>query len=496
MQSLDLGKRLAANVDVVVPESTEMTSKLSSKFKSVFEPYSTVEIKTPDGGTEELGLIGLVTDEIQSGSEKLSKLHSERMSRGIHSSDTEFGAQAADIAKDVKIGFSYEDHLHAARESVKQLRSKGVNKIIVLSHLGMSEDTRLAREVDGISAIIGGHSHDFTAAPEWVRNAKTGREVPVVQAGSSGRWLGQLKLTFAEGGAADRYRTKATLHTISSEIPEDPHMVELLRDATTSPALDLMTSSTGISAKGALSIRDVRLKETELANLISDALRAETDLALKGRGMAPTDVFLKHSGDIRSGITPESSTLSRYDLDNIFCNGDNTNELCVVEMTGREIKNALEFGIADFESGMSNVDPSGNFIQVSGIRYGFDLAKPPGARLSEVMVEQNGGYSLLDDQETYRVLTLEHPLQKWTEKGVVSEATARTSNTLGLSQPRLLESYLHRRGGVFAGKNDPFAKVDGRIADSTVLPCGPGIPASGASVLGCAAAQTQSLSQR
>jgi 5'-nucleotidase len=45
------------------------------------------------------------------------------------------------------------------------LYKEGVNKIIILSHLGYEEDARLARSVAGIDVIIGGHSHTFMGGP-------------------------------------------------------------------------------------------------------------------------------------------------------------------------------------------------------------------------------------------------------------------------------------------------------------------------------------------
>jgi len=43
--------------------------------------------------------------------------------------------------------------------AVRELREKGIDKIILLSHIGYDEDVRLARTVPGIDVIVGGHSH-------------------------------------------------------------------------------------------------------------------------------------------------------------------------------------------------------------------------------------------------------------------------------------------------------------------------------------------------
>ncbi|WP_375749831.1 bifunctional metallophosphatase/5'-nucleotidase [Vibrio sp. HN007] len=46
-----------------------------------------------------------------------------------------------------------------ARSTVQEIQKQGINKIILVSHLGYDVDKELASDVDGISLIIGGHTH-------------------------------------------------------------------------------------------------------------------------------------------------------------------------------------------------------------------------------------------------------------------------------------------------------------------------------------------------
>jgi 5'-nucleotidase/UDP-sugar diphosphatase len=75
----------------------------------------------------------------------------------------------------------------ALRALVPTLREQA-DLVIVLSHCGLETDRRLAREVPGIAAIVGGHSHDELEEPR-VENG-----VPIVQAGHDLRALGRLEL--------------------------------------------------------------------------------------------------------------------------------------------------------------------------------------------------------------------------------------------------------------------------------------------------------------
>ena len=60
--------------------------------------------------------------------------------------------------------------------------------LIVLSHLGLRDDRRLAREVPRLDLILGGHSHDTLPAPEVVGG------VPIVHAGPYGRYVSCTEL--------------------------------------------------------------------------------------------------------------------------------------------------------------------------------------------------------------------------------------------------------------------------------------------------------------
>lgn len=63
--------------------------------------------------------------------------------------------------------------------------------LIVLSHLGLSLDCKLAARVPRIDLVLGGHSHDTLQAPRYVG------EVPIVHAGPYGKFVSRSELTYA-----------------------------------------------------------------------------------------------------------------------------------------------------------------------------------------------------------------------------------------------------------------------------------------------------------
>ncbi|WP_266204240.1 bifunctional metallophosphatase/5'-nucleotidase [Pontibacter kalidii] len=98
----------------------------------------------------------------------------------------------------------YLDPLATAREMVQELRqNQGCNLVVCLSHLGYKyddgkiDDVTLARQVEGIDLILGGHTHTFLDQPEVVRHA-SGHETLVNQVGWSGIFLGRLDFSFSK----------------------------------------------------------------------------------------------------------------------------------------------------------------------------------------------------------------------------------------------------------------------------------------------------------
>ncbi len=70
--------------------------------------------------------------------------------------------------------------------------------LLVLSHVGLSLDRKLAQRVPRIDLILGGHSHDTLFAPEVVNG------VPIVHAGPYGQYVSRTELAYDD--AHSRFR--------------------------------------------------------------------------------------------------------------------------------------------------------------------------------------------------------------------------------------------------------------------------------------------------
>lgn len=96
-----------------------------------------------------------------------------------------------------------EDTIDDVQDEVDKLKEHGINKIILLSHLGKAKDQILAQNTDGIDVIIGGHTHELIKDIKEGENllySKSGEPVIMTEAGRDGNYFGKLNLTFDKDG--------------------------------------------------------------------------------------------------------------------------------------------------------------------------------------------------------------------------------------------------------------------------------------------------------
>lgn len=133
--------------------------------------------------------------------------------------------------------------------SVRMIKSMGVTKIIAVSHAGYERDKEIARDIDGISVIVGGNSHTLLANkikgadgpyPSVIKGP-TGKPVLIVQAGAYGEYLGKLDVVYDNKGTLKSWKGEPIL--LDNSIAEDSDMrqaIEVL-EATGSQAADTST---------------------------------------------------------------------------------------------------------------------------------------------------------------------------------------------------------------------------------------------------------------
>lgn len=119
-----------------------------------------------------------------------------------------------------------EDPVEVAARLVPQLR-KQADLVVAVTHLGFDEDTRLAKEVDGIDVIIGGHSHTLNGP---LRGRRFFRGATIIcQAGEYCEHLGKLDLTLTYKGGHYHIETyQYQLLPVDAKVQMDPGLTALI----------------------------------------------------------------------------------------------------------------------------------------------------------------------------------------------------------------------------------------------------------------------------
>lgn len=53
------------------------------------------------------------------------------------------------------------DEVESVRKEAARLKNLGVNKIIALGHAGIETDIQIAKNVEDVDVVVGGHSNTF-----------------------------------------------------------------------------------------------------------------------------------------------------------------------------------------------------------------------------------------------------------------------------------------------------------------------------------------------
>ena len=286
------------------------------------------------------------------------------------------------------------DEITHLKEKVAELEAEGINKIILLSHVGLAKDKEIAAAVDGIDVIVGGHSHtllsniqDGAADSYPVRVANpSGTQVPIVQAYAYSKYLGELRVTFDDAGNV--LRAAGEPHLLNASVAEDATIVARVAELA-APIEELKAKPVGAAADMIEGSREVcRAMECAMGNLVADAMVDR----VKDQGVT---IAIQNGGGLRASIDAGEITMGEVLTVLPF-----QNTLATFEISGAGIIEALENGVSRIEDG------AGRFPQVSGLTFMFDKDAEPGSRVSGVMVSDgSGGFAPIDTSATYKVAT-------------------------------------------------------------------------------------------
>lgn len=284
-------------------------------------------------------------------------------------------------------GYSFLDTYQVAEEKIASLRERGANYIILLSHLGMDEPSpengnintyKLLDRVRGIDLVVDGHSHTVLKEGNLYQNTL------IASTGSMMNNIGEVELVF---DAATKQFTDAQAGLLDygfmAEAMDQDQKVQDYIDAVNAEQAPLLevVGNTADLLDGKR--ENVRTGETNLADLITDAMLDKSG----------ADLVITNGGGIRASIGEGDITYG--EVYEVLPFG---NEIAVIEVTGREILDALLHGTKVYPK------TNGSFPQVAGMSYIIiDDDKDPETPVVITDVMING--EKLNLSKTYRLAT-------------------------------------------------------------------------------------------
>ncbi|CAH0694532.1 unnamed protein product [Spodoptera exigua] len=311
----------------------------------------------------------------------------------------------------IRNNVEYIDEIVAVRNEVALLKSKGVNIIIALGHSGFVKDVEIAREVEEIDLVIGGHTNTFlwngnvtdSENPEGpyptLVEQKSGRLVPAVQAYGFTKYLGKLHIIFNADGEINSIDGNPIL--LDNSITQDPAVLEIVNyyQESVQNITEQVIGNTSTFVDG----HSCRIKECNMGNFMADAVIHNYVSNYRGQGWTDAPIAVIHSGGIRSSFDKQDAITN-------ITKGDTVRVmpfdgiLVKIRIDGLSILKMLEYSVRNYNASF----PSGHFLQMSGMKVKYDMSQPSDSRVMNVSVLCGDclypEYNTLNKTEEYNIL--------------------------------------------------------------------------------------------
>ncbi|WP_228730095.1 bifunctional metallophosphatase/5'-nucleotidase [Shewanella sedimentimangrovi] len=314
--------------------------------------------------------------------------------------------------------------IDCCRRTVTALKAKGIDHIIVLSHLGLDQDRELAAAVPGISLIVGGHSHtlqgDFSEL--GLGDMTYGERIngcPIVHAGKYAETLGLASISFDANGRVEFLEgnnffmldeqliveagdSEFDYHDVLAQLKRHPGILWSEEDAGVKRAIE----ENYHPAIHAMEHQVLAFVPRELVHsrLPSKALPHGSELApWVSRSMyeesrqldARVQFALHNAGGVRQSLSQGQVTVADV-LGRLL-----PFELPLVKyaIEGRFLYQALESAINAATNNSVIGTGAGSFPYTYGLKYHYDGRKPLGERILSLHLQHDGHWRPLEAHE-------------------------------------------------------------------------------------------------
>ncbi|MFP2957813.1 bifunctional metallophosphatase/5'-nucleotidase [Myxococcus sp. 1LA] len=405
---------------------------------------------------------------------------------------------------------TFEGEVPAAQRAIDALEAQGINKIIVMSHIGYELDRTIIPQLRGVDVVIGGDSHTLLGPTsmetynvgtpsgpyaESLRNLD-GEPVCLGQAWQYSQVVGEMTVRFDADGVItscggtphvligneffiDGEPVSAEDHAaILSSVAASGFLRVTQPDAAAAQVLapyeariEEYSQTVVASAGDELCNRRVpgsvdRSRSSVSCNALGEVdqrggdiqqLVAQAYLEVANADYGGADITLQSGGGVRR---PLQGAVTAADVIEVLPFG---NMLYKLEITGAEAKSMIEDGLhATFREGGT----TGPYPYTGGLRFDVNASQPRGQRASnlEVLDQTTGEWIALQPTATYRLFVLSFNATGGDGYETLASVPAARRSDIGVLDADVLQTYIDRRAEREPGTNLPvLRKVDASL---------------------------------
>ncbi len=281
---------------------------------------------------------------------------------------------------------------------VSQLKKRGVDIIIALTHIGMNEERKLARRSKGIDVIIGGlnselEEEEILSEYPIIEKGADGKPVVIASADSDLLSLGNLNVTFDKNGVVKSWEGRPLFL-------DDDHL-----DAIGAPPAEENIVNAMLAFSAPVHVR----LETEIATidgfgsfLESDIVQCQRDECITGNIVADAMLYAMPNADIaliNGGAIKASLPVGKVTIEDVLSTTPTDDVLTYAKITGKQIIYSLEYGLMRYR------ERSGRVLIPANLRYEFNPGARAGSRISKAEIFKDGVWIKLNPKAEFVVVT-------------------------------------------------------------------------------------------
>lgn len=351
----------------------------------------------------------------------------------------------------------FQPMIASAQRTVDALKKKGANKIIMVTHIGLQSDQAVAKAVNGIDLIVGGHSQTFLGDMDELKSIgytahnqnpsddntyaqmvtnPDGGKTCIVQAGEWAKGYGLVNVSLSKEGTITKCEGRNTLMSgddftksvpdpkdskktikvplggseqtnvvdyiakspVIEIVPEDQTMRDVI-DTEYKPAVAALEAK--VIADVPVKLPHVRVPTTPDGAGLIDPLVAESLYWKLNQLNTKVDFTIQNAGGVRADVNATPLTVG-YVMGTLLPFG---NKIAAFNLKGKDVRATLEYAV-DYAIGHQTgiAASSGAFPYVGHLSYTYDGKLAKGSRITKLEVlDANGQWAPLDDEKIYRV---------------------------------------------------------------------------------------------